>query len=60
MTTEEMRILTNRFKEVLAVKDPEIKQARLEILLLDIEDAYVNDSFAAMMYQTVAEKIWRS
>lgn len=56
MTAGEMLLLTKRWKEILSSKHPEIRKARLEMLLLDIEDAYVNDAFATRLYTSIDEQ----
>lgn len=56
MTVGEMLVFSNRWKEILSSKHPEIRQARLEVLLLDIEDAYANDVFASQLFTSIAEQ----
>lgn len=56
MTVGEMLLFTKRWREILSTKHLEIRQARLEILLLDIEDAYANDVFASRLYTSIAEQ----
>lgn len=55
MTVGEMLVFTKRWKEILSTRSPGIRQARLEVLLLDIEDAYANDVFASRLYTSIAE-----
>lgn len=57
MKTGEMLVLTNRLKEILETPSTELKTIRLGILLDDVEDAYVNDEYAAQLYTTVHEHL---
>ncbi|MBG9548324.1 hypothetical protein [Cytobacillus firmus] len=56
MTVGEMLILTERLSEITSSKLPaSIKNDRLENLMLDIEDAFVNDEYATQLYSAVYE-----
>lgn len=56
MTVGEMLDYTNRLKEILSSRLPaDVRFMRLDNLMMDVEDAYVNDEFASRLYLTAAE-----
>ena len=57
MTFGQMQAFINRFIDILSIKDNQLRNTRLEVLMNDIEAAYEQDPFASKLNSAIEEEL---